>query len=206
MSVSENVHQRVKRYQRGEPFPANRLYTLGSETAVQKALSRLVQAGELVRVSKGLYARPKTIAAVPGLKVQPSAAKVAIVWAKQHKHKLVPQGQEEAYRLGLQTQAPMKTIFWTSGPNKEFRVGNEVVLVKHTSTSKLKWERKPEGALLRGLSTIPPKSASPRFVKHAITRLGLGKVEAREALKKLEHSNLPARWIVTIRETRKTIK
>ncbi|WP_444899875.1 DUF6088 family protein [Microbulbifer sp. VAAC004] len=206
MSVSKSVHQRIKRFQRGEPFPVNRLYTLGSETAVQKALSRLVKAGELVRVSKGLYARPKTISSIPGLKVQPSATKVAIVWARQYKHKLVPQGQEEAYRLGLQTQAPMKTIFWTSGPSKEFRVGNEVVVAKHTSASKLKWGQKPEGALLRGLSTIPSKSASPRIVKLAIARLRLGKTEARETLKKLEHSNLPERWIVSIRETRKTIK
>jgi len=194
MSVTERVYDRTLRIKKGEPFSINGFYKLGSVTSVQKAMSRLAKEGVIQRVSKGYYVRPKPLASIPSIKATTSAAQVAKVWAKEHGYKLVRQGQEAAYRLGLQTQAPIKTIYWTNGPSREFRIGNEVVLVKHVTEKKLKWANQPEGILLRGLVVMPPESVEISHIKTAFRRLSIPKEEASSILHKLSNLLVLRHW------------
>ena len=179
---------------RGSPFSITGFYTLGSRTSVQKAISRLAQEGVIERVSKGYYARPKPLPSMPSITTTASAEQVAKAWAKEHGYKLASQGQEAAYRLGLQTQAPMKTVFWSTGPSREFKVGNQVVEVRHTSSQKLRWEKEPEGALLRGLLVTPPEAVEVSGLKKAIQRLSLTPAEARTAIRRLIALPLLTSW------------
>ncbi|HCS65056.1 MAG TPA: hypothetical protein DIW64_13865 [Cellvibrio sp.] len=185
MSAAQKVLTRLNRMQRGVPFPIDSFYGLGSETSVQKAFSRLVKEGVVTRVSKGFYARPKPLPSLPSIKTTASASEVARAWAKKHGYKLVSQGLESAYRLGFQTQAPMKTVFWSNGPTREFKIGNQVVEVRHIAERKLRWENKPEGALLRGLLVTPPQSVEVSDLKRAVQRLSLNASEVKMISRKL---------------------
>jgi hypothetical protein len=186
MSVSALVAHRVSRLQKGMPFTIEGFYALGSVTSVQKALSRLAQEGTVVRVAKGIYARPKPMKSLPSIKTTTTAEEVALSWGRKHNFTLVPQGLEEAYRLGLQTQAPVKTMFWTSGPSREFKIGNQQVLVKHIAQSKLRWANKPEGAFYRALLVLSAEHTSLQQLKTAITRLKLSSNEFVPFLHKLK--------------------
>lgn len=186
MSVAELVSARVQRMQKGSPFPVEKFYSLGSVTSVQKAMSRLTQQGVLVRVAKGMYARPKPLKNLPSVKMTAKAEDVAVAWAKVNGYKLVPQGLEAAYRLGLQTQAPVKTVYWTSGPSREFKIGNQLVMVIHTTDTKLRWASQPMGAFYRGLLTLSAEHTSVEKLKTAISRLGLSASEAIPVLQKLQ--------------------
>ena len=194
MSVALKVSNRVERMKRGVPFTITGFYTLGNRTSVQKALSRLAQEGLVERVSKGIYARPKPLPSMPSIKTTASAEQVAKVWAKEHGFKLVNQGQESAYRLGLQTQAPMRVIFWSNGPSRQFKIGNEVVEVRRITEQKLRWANAPEGALLRGLLVTPPESVEVSNLEVAFGRLSLSRSEAREVLHKLKALPLLHAW------------
>ncbi|MBQ0759003.1 MAG: type IV toxin-antitoxin system AbiEi family antitoxin domain-containing protein [Zhongshania sp.] len=185
MSVAMKVALRVGHIQRGTPFSITGFYALGSHTSVQKAFSRLAKQGVVERVSKGFYVRPKPMVSMPLVKVTTSAENVAKAWAREHGYKLVGQGQEAAYRLGFQSQAPMKKVFWSNGPSREFRVGNQVVEVRRISNQKLRWQNMPEGALLRGLLVTPPESVEVSELKQAMRRLSLTPTEERLAVKKL---------------------
>jgi len=192
MSVSTQVSARINRIKRGHPFPICGFYSIGSRTAVQKAMSRLTKAGVLERVSKGMYARPKPLPSMPSIKVAVSASQVAHAWAKVHGYQLANQGLEEAYRLGLQTQAPVKTIYWSNGPSRQFQIGNEVVEIKHVTMKKLRWASLPEGSLLRGMSVSNPESVNLNI---AFTRLSLRFQEIKKIISKLKHSELSSQWI-----------
>ncbi len=194
MSINQQVSHRVARMKRGVPFSIESFYALGSTTSVQKAMSRLTQLGELIRVSKGIYTRPKPLANIPSIKLSAKAEDVAKTWAKTRKHKLAPQGLESAYRLGMQTQAPVKKVFWTTGPNREFNVGNETVIVKHTTVAKLKWISKPEGELFRGLLTLSAEHTSLSTLKTAFKRLQLSRSESVEVINKLMTTPLLSAW------------
>jgi len=194
MSTSVKVVHRIQRMKRGIPFSIKRFYELGSHAAVQKALSRLNKEGVIERVDRGIYVRPKPLESIPSIKVTASADQVARVWAREHNYKLVTQGLEAAYRLGLQTQAPVKTIYWSNGPNKTFSVGNDVVEVRHTSERRLCWITSPEGELLRGLIVTPASSVEQRSLKTAFKRLGLSKEQIQVTVSKLKSSTLPNAW------------
>ncbi|WP_409523309.1 DUF6088 family protein [Nitrincola sp. MINF-07-Sa-05] len=179
---------------RGVPFSITGFYSLGSRASVQKAISRLALEGVVERVSKGFYVRPKPLPSMPSIKTTASAEQVAKAWAKEHGYKLVSQGQEAAYRLGLQTQAPMKTVYWSNGPSREFRIGNQVVEVRHISDQKLRWEKEPAGALLRGLLVTPPESVEVSGLKKAVQRLSLTPAEIKAVVKKLSSLPLLNAW------------
>jgi len=204
MSVALKVSNRVERMKRGFPFSITGFYVLGNRTSVQKALSRLAQEGVVERVSKGIYVRPKPLPSMPSIKTTASAEQVAKVWAKEHGYKLVSQGQEAAYRLGLQTQAPMRTIFWSNGPSRQFKIGNEVVEVRHITEQKLRWGNGPEGALLRGLLVTPPESVEVSNLKTAFIRLSLSSSETRAILHKLSALPLLHAWQNKLRQLEQT--
>lgn len=194
MSVAMKVSSRVNRMERGVPFSIAGFYSLGSRTSVQKAISRLAQEGVVTRVSKGFYVRPKPLPSMPSIMITTSAEQVAKAWAKEHGYRLVSQGQEAAYRLGFQTQSPMKTVYWSNGPSREFRIGNQVVEVRHTSSQKLRWGKAPEGVLLRGLLVTPPESVELAGLKKAVQRLSLAPMETKAVLHKLRSLPLLHAW------------
>lgn len=194
MSVAEKVKQRILRLEKGIPFSIKSFYTLGTISAVQKAFSRLSKEKVVIRVAKGYYARPKTLKSVPFMQIKPSAQKVASKWAKENGYILVRQGIEEAYRLGWQTQAPVKRVYWTTGPSRTFRIGREVVEVRHITKQKLKWASKPEGSMLRALSAIKPESVTSRELRRSIKRLSLSKQKTKKLISNIVDMPINKAW------------
>lgn len=194
MSVSALVTQRISRLQKGMPFTIESFYALGSVTSVQKAFSRLAKEGSVVRVAKGIYTRPKPLKSFPAIKIMANTEEIALSWVRKHNYTMVRQGIEEAYRLGLQTQAPVKTVFWCSGPSREFKAGNQQVIIKHVAESKLLWVNKPEGSLYRALLVMPAEYTSLVQLKTAIKRLGLSGNEIILVIRKLKLQPLLSSW------------
>ncbi|GGZ77832.1 DUF6088 family protein [Paraglaciecola chathamensis] len=205
MSVAELVNNKLARMKRGAPFSIERFYTLGSVSAVQKKMSRLVKEGKVVRVAKGIYSRPKPLIISPTMNIVAKAEDVARVWAETNNYKLSYQGMEAAYRLGLQTQAPMKSVFWTSGPTRTFRVGNQEVQVKHAANSKLVWYDKPEGELFRGLMFAAPEHTTVSELSAAMKRLNLSKEQNLKVISKLLMNKNLSMWSNKLLELRKTL-
>lgn len=194
MSTSAKVNERIARLRKGVPFSIEGFYKLGSRASVQKAMSRMVKEGEIVRVSKGMYVRPKPLPSVPSIKVTASPEQVAKAWAKERGFKLVSQGLEAAYKLGFQTQAPVKTVLWSNGPTREFKVGNATVSVRHVSPKKLRWLGRPEGTLLRSIAVTNPETIGIGAIKTALKRLSLSETEAKAVVKNLKNTSLPSGW------------
>ncbi len=194
MSVAALARQRVHRMKRGIPFPISGFYSLGSRASVQQAMSRLVKEGLLVRVERGFYSRPKPLKNLPSVNVVASANAVAAAWAKERGYKITLQGLEAAYRLGLQTQAPVKRIYWSNGPTREFRVGNELIRIQHKSASRLRWLNRPEGELMRGLLSLDQQHTPLETLKNAFHRLSIPPAKARQIAGKLMNEPALHAW------------
>lgn len=132
MSVAEQIRQRVKKLPRGEPFTTNGLIKLGSRPAVDKALSRLVEAGLIKRVARGVFVRPKKSPFIGN--VMPDESHVVNVIAKGHGETIQVHGAEAARRFKISTQMPTKPIYYTSGSSREIQIGKLTVKLMHTSS------------------------------------------------------------------------
>ncbi|BDY04685.1 DUF6088 family protein [Ferrimonas sp. YFM] len=182
MSIQVRVESRIKRLQKGQPFAIQSFYALGTNAAVQKAFSRLVAQGELARVGRGIYCRPKPLQAMPSVKTTTTAEKLARYWVRLHGYKMVPQGVEEAYRLGLQTQAPMRTIYWTNGPSKVFTIGNQKVEVRHVANELIRGGMSAPARLRRGLAVMKSYKLESTSLAVAQSRLNMSRESFQRAL------------------------
>lgn len=131
-SVSHLVKQRVKRLRRGKPFSIRCLAELGSSSAISKAVARLVRRGELVRVYRGIYMRPKS-SQYTGRARRPGPWDLMTLIARQNRWTLQIHGADAVRRFGLSTQMPLIPIYYTSGPSRSLFVGKaEIRLLNAT--------------------------------------------------------------------------
>lgn len=189
MSVAESINQRVLRMQRGEPFTNTRFLKLGSRSAVDKALSRLVEEGVIQRVARGVFMRPKKSRFVGN--VMPDVSRVIKVIAKDHGETLQVHGAEAARRFKLSTQMPTTPVYYTSGPSREIRVGNlKVKLIHTTSHRKLQHAGKKPGLALSALWYLGKDNINAEVVRRI--REGL----SSEEFETLRTSRMPA-WMAS---------
>lgn len=135
LTLLKIISMRIRHVEKGCPFHRSRLASLGSSSSITRALSRLVSAGALERVTRGVYVRPKYSALLGRIPVSP--LELAMLEAKLRGQKLQVHGAEAVRRLGVSTQMSMIPIYNTSGPSREVRIGNAVVKLRHVSAVRL---------------------------------------------------------------------
>lgn len=187
MSVAETIKQRALRMPRGEPFTNTRFLKLGSRSAVDKVLSRLVEEGIIQRVVRGVFVRPKKSRYIGN--VMPEASRVIEVIAKDHGETVQVHGAEAARRFRLSTQMPTTPVYYTSGPSREIHVGNLKVKLMHTSSHrKLQHAGKKPGMALSALWYL----GKDNIDAEAIRRIREGM--SPEEFETLRNSRMPA-WM-----------
>jgi hypothetical protein len=188
MTTAEAIRKQIKEIGVGEPFTSTQFKGLGTGASVDQTLSRLVKQGEMVRVSRGVFVRPKESRYVG--QVMPEPAKIAQAIAKAHGETIQVHGAEAARLLGLTTQMPLQSVFNTSGPNRELKLGKLQLILKHVAPRKLALSGRPSGLALSALWYLGKEQVSSRTIKTIREKLGL---EAFEEFK-AETRSMPA-WM-----------
>lgn len=129
---------------------------LGSRTAVDQALSRMVKAGKLLRVARGTYVAP--VSSRFGTRA-PAPEKVVKAMAEQSGETVAPHGASAANALGLTQQVPIREVYLTSGRTRKLKLGRSEVLVKHVPRWMLALGTGPAGAAVRALAWMGPTHA-----------------------------------------------
>lgn len=115
-------------------FPEDFMH-LGSPEAVHMALSRLVKEGELTRLAKGIYLRPKIDHRLGPL--MPSVDDIARAIAKKENVTIRATGSYALNKLGLSTQIPLKAVFLTEGHPRSIKLKRGSITFKQTTPKKL---------------------------------------------------------------------
>ncbi|MEW3673756.1 DUF6088 family protein, partial [Pseudomonas aeruginosa] len=110
--MSHLVAQRLKHLRKGRPFSIRCLAGLGSSSAISKAVAQLVRRGELERVYRGIYMRPK-YSQYTGRVHRPGPWDLVNLIARQNRWKLQIHGTDAVRRFGLSTQMPVIPIYYT---------------------------------------------------------------------------------------------
>ena len=160
----------------GTPFAASAFFEAGARAAVYQTLSRLVKAGEIQRVARGLFVRPRESRFVG--KIPPSAHAVAAAVARASGGELQINGAEAAQRLGLSTQVPARPVYYTTGKSRRFRVGQLEVTLKHVSPRKMALGSRPAGEALTALWYLGKKQVTPQVIGQIKSRMPPEEYEA----------------------------
>lgn len=169
MSLINAVENKISGIEKGIPFTVNYFSELANRSSIQRILSRLHSVGKIVRVMRGFYVRPKTLTYTQNAVFTTSVELLAKAWAKEKGYKLAESGMESAYRLHFQTQAPVKIIYWSDGPNKLIQIGYSTAQIKHVSNFNLQWAEEPLGRIFRAFIETPPNSITNAQLKKALS-------------------------------------
>ena len=121
---------------------------------MDQALSRLARKGELMRVCQGVYARPiQTRFGLRPPAVEKVLASLSALWAET----IVPCGGMAANALGLTTQVPVRQVYLTSGPNRQLKLGELAVELRHAPRWQLVAPHRPAGDAVRALAWLGPE-------------------------------------------------
>lgn len=138
-----------------------------SRPALDIALKRLVDQGELVRAGRGVFAIPESHAILGNL--PPKLESVAAAIARRSGDTMLPSGAEAANRLGLSTQVPGRPVFYTTGRGSRRTVGTQRYELRHR-TPRLAKADPHVAAIIEALRTLGKSRANDRSVVHQLQR------------------------------------
>jgi len=151
-SVPDRVMKRVRVSGRGSVFTPRDFLDLAARTAVDQALSRLVKAGQLRRLARGLYDFPKLHPKLGAL--TPASDDVAQALARETGSHLQIDGARAANALGLSTQVAAQSSWLTDGPSRRVVLGKRVVDLRHASPKHLIAPGSPAGTVVQALRHV----------------------------------------------------
>ena len=156
MHLSEQILEHLKRLPEGIPIAAKGLLHLGNRAAVDQALSRLTERGQLIRAGRGVYLPP--VKSKFGTR-PPSVEQAVEAIALQRGEVIVSSGAAAANSLGLTTQVPVRTVYLTSGRSRRVHLGKQVVELRHAPRWQLAMAQSPAGQAVRALAWLGPEKA-----------------------------------------------
>lgn len=173
--TAELIRQRIEEMPIGEPFTPMVLLSCGTRASVDQNLSRLIKAGVIERVARGVFVRPEVSRFVG--KVMPEPLKVAETVAKTTGAIVQVHGAEAARRLELTTQVPIQSVFNTSGPSKKIRVGKIEIRLQHVCQRKLALAGRPAGLALSAMWYLGKTEVTPALIDRIRHKLGANEFE-----------------------------
>ena len=142
-SLESIIQQKIWRMRKGSIFFSADFLSMGTQAAVNKALSELAKKGIIIRLASGIYCKPQKDE-VFGLGVMyPGIDQIAQAIAARDKAEIVPTGIYAQNRLGLSTQIPMNAVYLTNGSARRIKIYNgKGILFKRVSPKHFKFKNK----------------------------------------------------------------
>jgi hypothetical protein len=151
-AVADKIIKRVRGKGRGWAFTPKDFLDLGTRASIDMALTRLVQAGQIRRIGRGLYDYPKLHDKLGAL--TPDADSIAQAVATQSGDKLSASGAQSANRLGISTQVPAKASYATSGQTRVKKVAGRTIALKRSRAPILDDASQDANAVLQLLAHV----------------------------------------------------
>lgn len=192
-SIVNKVVARI-RARDGGVVSATDLLDAGPRSAVDQALSRLVQQGKVLRVRRGLYSWPR-MSALLNLPLSPPADELAQAWAKKNGLRIVPSGAYAANLLGLSTQVSAKIIYYTNGRTKTLKLGHYTIKLLNRGPRTMDVKGKVSPLVFQALRYLGKNGVTPQVISR-LTAL-LQPKDKRELKRNI---SLAAAWMKPVLE------
>lgn len=132
-STQRKVLSRIYGKGRGWCFSQIDFIDLGPRSTVDTALNRLAESDTIRRVLRGLYDYP-IYSGFLGEYLAPDMQQVVSALCRKHGWQVVPDGSTALHLLGLDTQVPARFRYLSSGPDREYLIGNTPLQFAHQKT------------------------------------------------------------------------
>ena len=137
LGVQKLVLEKIRQMDRGTIFFIDDFIELGSSGAVRIALMELKKQGIILRPARGIYCYPQIRSEYSGV-ITPTPESIAEALAKKERVRIVPYGDNAAYRLGLTGLQVSNLKYLTDGASRVINLSSEKkIFFNHTSEVKI---------------------------------------------------------------------
>ena len=137
LGVQTLVLGKIRKMERGSIFFIDDFIELGSPGSVRLALMELKKQGLILRPARGIYCYPKIRDEYSGF-ITPSPETIAEALAKKERVRIVPYGDNAAFRLGLSGLQVSNLKYLTDGASRVINLsGGQKIFFNHTSEVKI---------------------------------------------------------------------
>jgi hypothetical protein len=170
VKTAKAVRHAIEALPEGKAFSSKELLQLGTRAAVDQILYRMAKDNEIVRVARGIYARPQWNKHVKA-PVMPEPYVVAELVAKARGVKVGPTGAEAANMFGLSTQVPTQPVYATTGRTGEIKVGKNIIRFRHVAPRKMQFAGTAIGAAISALRYLGKEQVTMEVIAKLETSL-----------------------------------
>jgi hypothetical protein len=149
-SIQSTILSRIRALQKPRVWTADDLADLGSRSAVDLALHRLVSAGDVRRITRGLYDAPSTNS-LTGKPTSPDPHDVIDALTRKGKVRILVDGITAANDLGLTDAVPARIEVLTDGRLRPIKLGNLTLSFHYAAPSRLYWAGRPAMRFVQAL-------------------------------------------------------
>lgn len=187
MTALDLITSRVKRSPRGTIFFTDSFPTVDEKYAAN-VLSSLVNAGLLVRIAQGIYAKPTPTRFGPLL---PSDQEIIKAIARRDKARILPTGVTVLNWLHYSTQVPMNMEFLTTGTARIIKLGDRTIKLRKSAPRNFAYRGEFMPMLVLALRAIGKENMTDEHI--GITRQWLKEKPEEKTWR--EDINLAPAWI-----------
>ena len=136
--VTQKMRDMIRGWDRGRIFFLDDFATLESPGAVRFALLGMVKEGFVIRLARGVYCYPEISGEFGMKRIIPSDERIAYCIAEKEKVRIIPYGDQAAYKLGLTTMRISDLKYLTDGaPRKINLSATRKIYFNHTDEVKM---------------------------------------------------------------------
>lgn len=168
-SINAAIRAHIALAEPGKVFTPSDFAHLGSRAAVDKVLSRMSASGELRRIGRGLYDRSQKHPLFGEL--LPPADEIARALAGKGSLRIQPSGAYAANLLGLTEQVPLKLQFLTDGASRTVQIGNQTIVLKHTTPKNMATAGRISGLVIQALRHLKQPNVDGQVLAQLRQRL-----------------------------------
>ncbi len=141
-SIHAAIQSRIRAPKTPHVWAADDFADLGSRSAIDLSLHRLVSTGDVRRIARGLYDVPG-INSLTGKPTSPDPRDVIDALTRKGKVRILVDGITAANDLGLTDAVPARIDVLTDGRMRPIKLGNLTLNFHYAAPSRLYWAGRP---------------------------------------------------------------
>jgi hypothetical protein len=153
MDLKTEIHNRMAAEAPFGVWTPTDFLDLGSRHAIDQALSRMTSAGDIRRVTRGLYDLPRANT-LTGKPTNPDPRRVIDALARRDQTRMLIDGLTAANDLGLTDAVPAKIAVHTDARLRPIKLGAQTITFKLTAPSRLHWAGRPAMRVVQALQWL----------------------------------------------------
>ena len=165
MKLYDNVFYFISGHGRGWAFSSNDLIKKFERQQIDNVLSDLVKAKKIRRVSRGIYDYPK-YSELLQKELSPDIEQVARAIARKFNWRIEVSGESALNILNLSTQIQAKYIYLSDGPNKSYKLFNDVEIEFKKSVLKdIGFKYKESSLIVQALKSLGKEHITDEIIE-----------------------------------------